>query len=940
MEENSNINENIEKNSNVNETPKKKKKKKHRFLKILLIILIIFAINKCLNIYKSTLDKIYIMNKEIYGKKDDSNFYKISEKVEKINLKIKTFKTIEKTKIRLYSNNLIILEKEYIGDKKWEIEELSLPLGVSHLEIETILEEGETIKRNIAIYNMSADNLGKLSVEDNDNDELLNYQEDMYTTNKDLSDSDNDGLSDYEEICYTQTSPVAYSTFNENLSDAESDSDLDGLTNKQELELKTNPIKSDTDNDGLSDYEEVKEFNTNPLMWDTDEEGVSDYDEIKNFNTSPTSKTYIFSGKVESKNKEVGIILNNISIEDLEKTKFEISTAYILNENMAGYIMPAYDISTSVNFENSKIIFNFENYDVEENAIPTIYYFNEKTEKLEELPTIIEGKLASTTVTHFSTYILIDKNKFDNINQVDSESSEINATEFVSGEFLFYYSPIATVFADLPIYIIASADFPEEQAEIFREKFNIVLENDYPVNITIIKSKTGFKILKAIFDAIYKFLYTFIVSEREMDYLFSTSNISDKSYVHNIGNAFIIGYLKDTEDLGQYFVNENNENIFKNNYILIDLDDKTDTNQDGISDAFTKAILSGKITTYTGINPFEGYSLKEIQENNDLDKDGIKNGEEIQIEESLGKYYINMISNPSLKDSDNDGLKDPEDAEPLYAITSGFAIGKSLNEEIDVSYYEKEVESYNSLFGTGENVKIDGEEYIKYQENGETKYSPTGFINAKGEIITAITTGGAMVGNIIGAGDAEKARTRYYECNAKTYTERDIIEKSIITDGEINPNSIYGSQDVQEFMARNSKKLIKIAENNIKDSDTKVIKTTKTLTGSGYLQNYDQNLNVFGFLHGSSAHMISEITNNNGEYVMKLRYIIIDIYDWKNSEECDLNNPAGVTEVHYYNEMLLGKAKAFLVQIEYDMEVRWKKGEEPTIKLLEGTPYK
>lgn len=53
MEENLNINQSIEKNNNVNETPKKKKKKKHRFLKILLFILIIFIGIKVFGIVKS-----------------------------------------------------------------------------------------------------------------------------------------------------------------------------------------------------------------------------------------------------------------------------------------------------------------------------------------------------------------------------------------------------------------------------------------------------------------------------------------------------------------------------------------------------------------------------------------------------------------------------------------------------------------------------------------------------------------------------------------------------------------------------------------------------------------------------------------------------------------------------------------------------------------------
>lgn len=59
------------------------------------------------------------------------------------------------------------------------------------------------------------------------------------------------------------------------------DSDMDGLTNQQELQLKTRPDKVDTDGDGLTDGEEVKTWLTNPLLPDTDGDSLSDSDEVK-----------------------------------------------------------------------------------------------------------------------------------------------------------------------------------------------------------------------------------------------------------------------------------------------------------------------------------------------------------------------------------------------------------------------------------------------------------------------------------------------------------------------------------------------------------------------------------------------------------------------------------------------------------------------------------
>ncbi len=43
------------------------------------------------------------------------------------------------------------------------------------------------------------------------------------------------------------------------------DCDLDGLTNGEEAQYKTDPAKADTDGDGLSDYGEVRTWNSDPL---------------------------------------------------------------------------------------------------------------------------------------------------------------------------------------------------------------------------------------------------------------------------------------------------------------------------------------------------------------------------------------------------------------------------------------------------------------------------------------------------------------------------------------------------------------------------------------------------------------------------------------------------------------------------------------------------
>ena len=65
------------------------------------------------------------------------------------------------------------------------------------------------------------------------------------------------------------------------------DSDSDGLTNVEEIQLGTDALKADSDADGLSDFEESRSYHTDPLNPDSDADGLSDYDEVVTYHTDP-----------------------------------------------------------------------------------------------------------------------------------------------------------------------------------------------------------------------------------------------------------------------------------------------------------------------------------------------------------------------------------------------------------------------------------------------------------------------------------------------------------------------------------------------------------------------------------------------------------------------------------------------------------------------------
>lgn len=115
---------------------------------------------------------------------------------------------------------------------------------------------------------------------DSDGDQVPDYLEELYHSDKNKADTDGDGLSDYEEIFVLRTDPAKKDTDDNGIDDGDEDTDGDGLTNLEELALRTNPAKADTDGDGLSDGDEVSLYKTDPLKADTDGDGLSDYEEI------------------------------------------------------------------------------------------------------------------------------------------------------------------------------------------------------------------------------------------------------------------------------------------------------------------------------------------------------------------------------------------------------------------------------------------------------------------------------------------------------------------------------------------------------------------------------------------------------------------------------------------------------------------------------------
>ena len=161
---------------------------------------------------------------------------------------------------------------------------------------------------------------------DTDGDGLYDALEYQYMTDKNNVDSDGDMLSDYIEAIVVNYNPNNKITFNDGIYDMYRDYDGDGLRNINEIKLGTDITVSDTDGDGLSDYDEAngiksldkeKIFLTDPLKLDSDDDGLDDSTEIK-LGLDPTNpKT---DGSTLDSEVKIDQIYNSTQIPESLKT--------------------------------------------------------------------------------------------------------------------------------------------------------------------------------------------------------------------------------------------------------------------------------------------------------------------------------------------------------------------------------------------------------------------------------------------------------------------------------------------------------------------------------------------------------------------------------------------------------------------------------------------
>jgi len=119
---------------------------------------------------------------------------------------------------------------------------------------------------------------------DPDGDGLTSEEEAGLGTDPNDPDTDDDGLTDGEEVLVVGTDPLDPDSDNDDLLDGEEVAGADGDPNTPD---DTDPLDDDSDDDGLTDGEEVLDVGTDPNDPDSDGDGLTDGQEVGTWNTDP-----------------------------------------------------------------------------------------------------------------------------------------------------------------------------------------------------------------------------------------------------------------------------------------------------------------------------------------------------------------------------------------------------------------------------------------------------------------------------------------------------------------------------------------------------------------------------------------------------------------------------------------------------------------------------
>lgn len=618
-----------------------------------------------------------------------------------------------------------------------------------------------TVSKDLTLWAKWLDNTDE---QDTDSDGLFDVIEYKFGTDVEKSDTDGDGLSDYFEMLVSFTDPLNNDTDKNGTKDGDEDFDHDTLSNLNEFKYETNPYIADSDEDGLTDAEEINTYKTNPKEKDTDSDKVSDGKEIEigsdplvaeeNFNVNTVS--------TEEDTVKASVIteLTGEQVETLEVKKYD--NTYYFPETMPGYIGGAYDFHVEGKFDSAKIQFEFDKSLLDtDNFDPAIYYFNEETQLLEVLDTTITGNVASANVTHFSKYILLNRTVYENsfewqdvwdtngysgveIVLVIDDSGSMGGNDSSNQRLTVAQNLIDKLPDNSKVGVVkftSSTSTLTTKLTNDKESAKQYLTTDYfhSSGGTRMYSaiNSSFTLFESTDDKILKMMVVLTdgnTGDAGMhSSVISTANDNKvKIYTVGLGNSvsYFNDYLKPLANntSGAFYLSSDAaqlQSVYDDINKKIDIE--TDSDNDGIADFYEENMVM-----------FNGINIKLDKNNPDSDGDGLSDGEEVaelNYQYNADKTQVivtgKLLSNPLEEDTDGDGVSDEEElligTNPALSDTDGDGLDDGLECSLLYDPLNKDPDNDNRLDLQEYNEGSDPYTYDKnwYEHIGDFLY---GFI--------------------------------------------------------------------------------------------------------------------------------------------------------------------------------------------------------------------
>lgn len=553
---------------------------------------------------------------------------------------------------------------------------------------------------------------------DTDGEGLPDSIEDFILTDKNEIDTDGDGLSDFYELFVIFTDPTLYDSDENGVSDGDEDFDGDGLSNKDEYQLGTDPCSKDSDNDGMDDYTEVCIYHCNPLLEDTDGDTLLDGDEPElGFDPLLTDtdgngildcdeKVYqeIYIPFNDSEHPEITGVSISANAAGSLKSGTTIENTYGIDEMSSGVVglfgFPV-SVETSSVFDTATITFHYNEeylndiapedlaimwYD-EENQIYEIY--DEETEL------DVDAHTVSYTTTHFSTYVVVDKNDWYDAWRLtlDYERKTEDATPYYFSFVVDVSGSMAgnrIIYARQAIAGFLEAMYPTDYANIISFSNSaselVSFTNDQAeLNQAVARlgalggtnADAGISLALETFGGL---LLTEQKSENVMILICDGDVAYNEQLVNmacllkvrictiNVGSTSAQAALKKiAQTTGGSYTYLTNPTALPDVFLQLAGNmqlDTTDADADGLYDIYEVG----------GIRIANGTVIYTDVKTADTDGDGLKDGEEIAQRTTysltiggkpMSALYFKINSFPDIPDSDNDGYADDIDVHPL-----------------------------------------------------------------------------------------------------------------------------------------------------------------------------------------------------------------------------------------------------------------------------------